>query len=68
MIGVLQEQPLCMRQIKVMRVGYIPYANRSRVHQQDFVQDARGISGALVCSTHGSAMHFTKTMILYETY
>lgn len=50
----------------VVRVGYVPYENRSCVHQQDYVQDSRGISGSLVASTHGSAMHFTKTMIVYE--
>lgn len=50
----------------VMRVGYIPYLHRSRIHQQDWVQDSRGLCGSLVASTHGSAMHFTKTMIVYE--
>ena len=40
---------------------------RGGQHQQDFVQDSRGISGAIVASTHGSAAHFTKTMIVYDT-
>lgn len=52
---------------KLMKVGYVPWENRSCVHQQDWVQDARGISSALVAGTHGCAMHFTKTMIIYET-
>jgi len=50
-----------------MIVGYVPYPNMFSIHQQDYVQDARGVSDALVASTHGSAQHFTKTMILYET-
>ena len=52
---------------EIVKVGYVPWENRSSIHQQDWVQDARGISSALVASTHGSAQHFTKTMILYET-
>lgn len=53
---------------KVRHVGVMPrvFGGGGR-HQQDFVQDARGISGAIVASTHGSAAHFTKTMIIYDT-
>lgn len=52
---------------KVIYVGAVPRINYGKQHQQDFVQDARGISGAIVASTHGSVMHFTKTMVIYDT-
>lgn len=51
---------------KVRYVGAVPRVFYGKQHQQDFVQDERGISGAIVASTHGSAMHFTKTMVVYE--
>lgn len=52
---------------RVRYVGVVPRVFEGKQHQQDFVQDSRGLSGAIVASTHGSAMHFTKTMIVYET-
>ena len=52
---------------RVRYIGVMPRVHKGGVHQQDYVQDARHISGAIVSSTHGSGAHFTKTMIVYET-
>lgn len=51
---------------KVRYAGIMPRVNGGGVHQQDFVWDARGISGSVVVGTHGNTAHYTKTMILYE--
>lgn len=52
---------------RVRYIGVMPRVHRGGVHQQDYVQDMRHISGAIVSSTHWSGAQFTKTVIVYET-